>query len=71
VVAHQEKEVMEVAEDAARQEVALLHTQSIDVTTVESTARTFFGPYQATVDLIASADDATMAEAYVVGMVVP
>jgi hypothetical protein len=31
----------------------------------------FLGPYRAAVDLVASADDAAMAEAYLVGMVVP
>jgi hypothetical protein len=62
---------MEVAEDVARQEVALLQAQSIGIATVESTAGPFFGPYHAAVDLVASADDATMAKAYMVGMVVP
>jgi hypothetical protein len=57
---------MEVAEDAARQAVALLQAQSVDVATVESIARPFLGPYRAAVDLVASADDAAMAEAYVV-----
>jgi hypothetical protein len=71
MAAHQEKEVMEVAEDAARQAVALLQSQSIDIATVESTAGPFLGPYHAAVDLVASADDAAMVEAYVVGMVVP
>jgi hypothetical protein len=31
----------------------------------------FLGPYHASIDIVASADDAAMAEAYVVGMVVP
>jgi hypothetical protein len=44
---------------------------SVDIATVESTAGPFLGPYCAAVDLVASADDAAMAEAYVVGMVVP
>jgi hypothetical protein len=70
VAAHQEKEVLEVAEDAARQAVALLQAQSVDIATVESTAGAFLGPYRAIVDLVASADDAAMAEVYVVGMVV-
>jgi hypothetical protein len=34
-------------------------------------ARPFLGPYRATVDLVASTENAAMAEAYVVGMVVP
>jgi hypothetical protein len=63
--------VVEVAEDAARQEAALLQSQSIDITTIESTAGPFLGPYRAAIDLVASADDVAMAEAYVVGMVVP
>jgi hypothetical protein len=62
---------MEVAEDAARQAVALLQVQFVDIATVESTAGPFLRPYHAAVDLVASADDAAMAEAYVVGMVVP
>jgi hypothetical protein len=37
VAAHQEKEVMEVAEDATRQAVALLQSQSVDIATFEST----------------------------------
>jgi hypothetical protein len=64
VAAYQHKEVVEVAEDAARQAAALLQAQSVDIATVESTAGPFLGPYRA-------ADDAAMAEAYVVGMVVP
>jgi hypothetical protein len=71
MAAYQHKEVVEVAEDAARQAAALLQAQSDDIATVESTAGPFLGPYRATVDLITSADDAAMAEAYVVGMVVP
>jgi hypothetical protein len=71
VVPHQEKEVMKVAEDAVRQAVALLQAQSIDIATVESMVHPFLGPYHATVDLVASADDATETEAYMVGMVVP
>jgi hypothetical protein len=62
---------MDVAEDAARQAVALLQAQSIDIATVESTVGPFLGTYRAAVDLVASADDAAEAEAYVVGMVVP
>jgi hypothetical protein len=71
VAAYQHKEVVEVAEDADRQAAALLKAQSVDITTVESTAGPFLGPYRAAVDLVASADNAAMAEAYVVGMVVP
>jgi hypothetical protein len=71
VAAYQQKEVLEVAEDAARQAAALLQSRSIDIATVESTAEAFLGPYRAVVDLVASADDVAMAEAYVVGMVVP
>jgi hypothetical protein len=67
VVVHREKEVMEVAEDAASQAVALLQSQFVDI----STAGPFLGSYRVAVDLMASADDAAMAEAYVVGMVVP
>jgi hypothetical protein len=44
VATHQEKEVMEVAEDAARQVVALLQSLSIDIATVESTNGPFLGP---------------------------
>jgi hypothetical protein len=71
VATYQHKEVVEVAEDAARQAVAMLQAQSVDIATVESTAGPFLGPYRAAVDLVASADDAAMAEAHVVGMVVP
>jgi hypothetical protein len=60
-----------VAEDAARQAAALLQSWSVDIATAESTAGPFLGPYRATIDLVASADDTAMAEAYVVGMVVP
>jgi hypothetical protein len=60
---------MEVAEDAARQAVALLQAQSVDVATVESMAGPFLGPYRVTVDLVTSEDDAGMAEAYLVGTV--
>jgi hypothetical protein len=70
MAAYQQKEVVEVAEDVARQAVALLQSQYIDIAIIESTTRPFLGPYRAAVDLIASADDAAMAEAYVVGMVV-
>jgi hypothetical protein len=63
--------VVEVAEEAARQAAALLQAQSVDIATVESTTGPFLGPYRAAVDLVASTDDAAMAEAYVVGMVVP
>jgi hypothetical protein len=49
----------------------MLQAQSVDIATVESTAGPFLGPYRAAVVLAASADDAAMAEAYVVGMVVP
>jgi hypothetical protein len=71
VASRQEKEVMEVAEDATHQVVALLQSQSVDIATVESTVGPFLGPYHAAVDLMASADNAAMAEAYVVGMVMP
>jgi hypothetical protein len=43
VAAYQQKEVVEVAEDAAHQASALLHSQSVDIATVESTAGPFFG----------------------------
>jgi hypothetical protein len=71
VAAYQLKKVVEVAEDAARQATAMLKSQSIDIATIESTAGPFLGPYRDAVDLVASADNAAMAEAYVVGMVVP
>jgi hypothetical protein len=71
MAAYQQKEVVEVVEDAAHQAMALLQSQSVDIATVESTTGPFLGPYRAAVDLVASADDAAMAEAYVVGMVVP
>jgi hypothetical protein len=70
VAARQEKEVMEVGEDAAHQAVALLQSQSVDIATVESTAGPFLGPYHTAIELVASADDVAMAEAYVVGIVV-
>jgi hypothetical protein len=56
VAVYQQKEVVEVAEDVA---------------IVESTTKPFLGHYCTAVDLIASVDDVAMAEAYVVGMVVP
>jgi hypothetical protein len=71
VAAYQQKEVVEVAEDAARQAAALLQSQSVNIATVESTTGPFLGLYRAAVDLVASADDAAMAEAYMVGMVMP
>jgi hypothetical protein len=71
VAAYQQKEVVEVSKDAARQATALLQSQSVDIATVESTAGPTLGPYRTAVDLIASADHTAMAEAYVVGMVVP
>jgi hypothetical protein len=74
VAAYQQKKVVVVVvvvEDAARQAATLLQSQSVDIATVESTIGHFLGPYRAIVDLVASADDAAMAEAYVVGMVVP
>jgi nicotinamide mononucleotide (NMN) deamidase PncC len=71
VAAYQQKKVVEVAEDVARQVAALLQSQSVDIATVESMVGPILGPYRAAVDLVASADDATMAEAYLVGMVVP
>jgi hypothetical protein len=43
--------------------VALLQVQSVDITTVESTARPFLGPHHGAVDIVASIDDAAMAEA--------
>jgi hypothetical protein len=45
--------------------------KSVDVAMVISKAGTFLWSYHAIVDLISLADDAAMAEAYVVGMVVP
>jgi hypothetical protein len=51
--------------------MALLQAQSVDFATVESTVGPFLGPYRMAVDLVASVDDAAMAEAYMVGMVVP
>jgi hypothetical protein len=68
---YQQKEVVEVAEDAARQAAALLSSQSVDIATVESAAEPFLETYRAVIDLVVSAADAAMAEAYVVGMVVP
>jgi hypothetical protein len=49
---------MEVAEDVARQAVALLQAQSIDVAIIKSTVEPFLRPYHAAVDLVALADDA-------------
>jgi hypothetical protein len=46
----------------------MLQDHSIYVATVESTVGPLLGPYRAVADLVASADDAAMAEAY---MVVP
>jgi hypothetical protein len=71
MAAYQKEDVVEVAEHAARQAAAMLQAQSIDIATIESTTGPFLGSYRAAVDLVASTDDATMAEAYVVGMVVP
>jgi hypothetical protein len=71
VALQQEKDVMEVAEDATRQAVALVQVQFVDVATVESTVGPFLKPYHAAVNLVASADAAAMAEAYVVRMVMP
>jgi hypothetical protein len=71
MAAYQQKEVVEVAEDAARKAAAQLQPQYVDIATVESTAGPFLGPYRAAVDLVASADDTAMAKAYMVGMVVP
>jgi hypothetical protein len=55
----------------ARQVVAFLQAESVDVATIDSTVGSFLGPYCAAVYLVASADDAIMDEAYVVGMVIP
>jgi hypothetical protein len=71
VTAHQEKEVLEVVENAARQAVAFLQAQSVDVATIRSTAGPFLGPYLVATDLVSSADNTAMAEAYVVGMAMP
>jgi hypothetical protein len=71
VTAHQEKEVLEVAENAARQAVAFLQAQSIDVATIRSTTGPFLGPYRVTTDLVSSAYNTAMVEAYVVGMSMP
>jgi hypothetical protein len=63
---------MVVAEVAAHQAVAMRQEESIDVATVGSTPDVpFLRPYRASADLIALANDVVMAEAYVVGMVVP
>jgi hypothetical protein len=43
MAAHQKKEVLEVAEYAARQAVAMLQEQSVDIATVESTVDPFLG----------------------------
>jgi hypothetical protein len=53
VAAYQQKEVVEVAEDAARQTEALLQAHSVKIATVESTAGPFLGPYRAAADLVA------------------
>jgi hypothetical protein len=50
---YQQKEVVEVSEDAVRQVAALLQSQSIDIATAESTFGPFLGPYHTTVDLVA------------------
>jgi hypothetical protein len=68
VAAYQKEDVVEVA---ACQAAAMLHAQSVDIATVESTAGPFLGPYRTAVDLVVSTDDAAMAEAYVVCMVMP
>jgi hypothetical protein len=49
----------------------MLQAKSIDVATVGSTVGPFLGPYRTAADLVASIDDAAMAELYVVGMVMP
>jgi hypothetical protein len=71
VPAYQQKEVVEVAEDAVRQATVMLQSQSVDIAIVESMAGAFLGPYRAAVDLVASADGAAMAKAYMFSMVVP
>jgi hypothetical protein len=48
----------------------LLQNQFFDVATVRSMVGPFLGLYRTSTDL-ASADDAAMAEAYMLGMVVP
>jgi hypothetical protein len=53
-----------------RKAVAQLQSHFVDITTVKSIVDPFLGPYRATDDLVALADDAAMAKAYVVGMVV-
>jgi hypothetical protein len=58
--------------ELARQAVAMLQEQALNVATVGSMAvRPFLSPYRATADLIAEADDAKVAEASVVAMAVP
>jgi hypothetical protein len=55
-----------LAEEAARQVIAMLQAKSDDAATVADGP--FLGPYCATVDLAASADDVAMTKAYVVGI---
>jgi hypothetical protein len=50
----------------------MLQEESGDVVTIVSTTdEPFLGMYRASADLVASADDAAMSKAYVVGMAVP
>jgi hypothetical protein len=54
VVAHQEKELLVVAEYPACQAMALLHAQSVDVAMVGSTVGPILSPYRTTAELITS-----------------
>jgi hypothetical protein len=66
------EEATVVAVLTARQTITMLQDQLVNMATIGSMADgTFLGPYLATADFIASTDDAAMAEAYVVTMVVP
>jgi hypothetical protein len=47
VAAYEKEDVVEVAEDAARQAAAMLQAQSVDIAIVESMAGPFLGPYHA------------------------
>jgi hypothetical protein len=50
----------------------MLQEQSVNVVTVDSTMdETSVGPYYATPNLITSANNVMMAEAYVVAMIMP
>jgi hypothetical protein len=61
----------DLEEEAACQAVAMLQDESIDVAIVVLMAGTFLSPYRAAANRVVLDDDAAMAKAYLVGMVMP